>query len=526
MPRIDLRRLILLLSLSAVTLTAGNLFFASYQTQRNFLMAQTLEANRIYALKLANTTNNFLKSAQQQLAFSAGLLPAIWNQPQQLWQETHRLRRETNSFNSLIIVRSDGKIIASSPLSMNLTGAVAASEGYRQASSARQPYISSPYVGAKNHLMIQISHPIFDAGGNYLGYLGAGIYLNEQNILHSLLGEQYYRDGTYLYVVDTQGRLIYHQDPARVGETIRGNPAIDAVIAGQSGSLRLHNSRGVDMLTGYAPVPRIGWGVISQRPTAITLEGLQRLMLEVAGYAVPLLLLLLLGIWWVSTLITKPLWQLANSTQYWGSSSAAQSVSKVRAWYYEAAQLKNAMQKALLSLHQQLGRLNQESVTDPLTGLTNRRGLQLILDDWESRQQPFSLIALDIDHFKQVNDSYGHNAGDLVLQHLAQQMRRHSRESDVLCRQGGEEFLMLLPDTPPNQAIQVAERLRAAMAYTESPNGIPVTVSLGVVSWPQVGQTVAQALREADQALYQAKAGGRNRVVYTDQGMPPDDTNG
>ncbi|NWA46663.1 GGDEF domain-containing protein, partial [Pseudomonas reactans] len=116
-------------------------------------------------------------------------------------------------------------------------------------------------------------------------------------------------------------------------------------------------------------------------------------------------------------LITKPLWQLANSTQYWGSSTAAQSVSKVKAWYYEAAQLKNAMQKALMSLHQQLGRLNQENVTDPLTGLTNRRGLQLILDDWESRRQPFAVLALDIDHFKQVNDSYGHGAGDLVLQH-------------------------------------------------------------------------------------------------------------
>ncbi|MGA8134679.1 MULTISPECIES: sensor domain-containing diguanylate cyclase [Pseudomonas] len=522
MPRIDLRRLILLLSLSAVTLTAGNLFFASYQTQRNFLMEQTLEANRIYALKLANTTNNFLKSTQQQLAFSSELLPAIWDQPDQLWQEAHRLRRQTGSFNSVIVIRADGKIIASSPTSMNLTGTFSASEGFRQASLARQPYISSPYVGANNHLMIQISHPIFDGDGNYLGYLGAGIYLNEPNILHSLLGEQYYRDGSYLYVVDPQGQLIYHQDPARVGDVIKGNPAIDAVIAGETGSLRLKNSKGVDMLTGYAPVPRIGWGVISQRPTAITLEGLQRLMLEVAGYAVPLLLLSLLGIWWISTLISKPLWQLANTTQYWGSSTAAQSVSKVRAWYYEAAQLKNTMQKALMSLHQQLGKLNQESVTDPLTSLTNRRGLQLILDDWESRRQPFSLIALDIDHFKQVNDSYGHSAGDLVLQHLAQQIRRHSRESDVLCRQGGEEFLMLLPSTPLAQAALVAERLRATMAYTESPNGIPVTISLGVAGWPQGGQTVSQVLQAADQALYRAKDSGRNRVVRSDDEIPPD----
>ncbi len=512
MPRIDLRRLILLLSLAVVTLTAGNLFFASYQTQRNFLMGQTLEANRIYAAKLASSTDDFLKSTQQQLAFSAGLLPAIWDQPEQLWQEAHRLRRQTNSFNSVVIIRADGLIIASSPLSMRLTGTQSSSEGTRQASASRQPYISSPYIGNNNHLMIQISHPVFDDDGNYLGYLGAGIYLNEPNILHSLLGEHYYRDGSYLYVVDTQGRLIYHQDPTRIGEVIKGNPAIDAVITGVTGSQRLTNSKGIDMLTGYAPVPRIGWGVISQRPT----------MLEVAGYAVPLSLLSLLVIWWFSSLITKPLWQLANSTEHWGSSSASQSVSKVRAWYYEAAQLKNAMQKALLSLHQQLGRLNLENVTDSLTGLTNRRGLQLIIADWERHHQPFSVLALDIDHFKQVNDRYGHSAGDLVLQHLAQQMRRHSRESDVLCRQGGEEFLMLLPNTPLSQAVQVAERLRAAMAYTESPNGIPVTVSLGVTHWPRDGETVAQALKEADQALYRAKDNGRNRV----EPVPPATTTG
>ncbi|WP_017903532.1 sensor domain-containing diguanylate cyclase [Pseudomonas asplenii] len=522
MPRIDLRRLILLLSLAVVTLTAGNLFFASYQTQRNFLMAQTLEANRIYAAKLASSTDDFLKSTQQQLALSANLLPAIWDQPEQLWQETHRLRRQTNSFNSVVIIRADNRIIASSPQSMHLTGTLSVSEGTRQASASRQPYISSPYVGNNNHLMIQISHPIFDGEGNYLGYLGAGIYLNEPNILHSLLGEHYYRDGSYLYVVDTQGRLIYHQDPTRIGEVIKGNPAIDAVITGATGSRRLTNSKGIDMLTGYAPVPRIGWGVISQRPTDITLEGLQRLMLEVAGYAVPLSLLSLLAIWWLSSLITKPLWQLANSTEHWGASSAAQSVSKVKAWYYEAAQLKNAMQKALMSLHQQLGRLNLENVTDSLTGLTNRRGLQLILEDWESHRQPFSVLALDIDHFKQVNDNYGHSAGDLVLQHVAQQMRRHSRESDVLCRQGGEEFLMLLPATPLDQALQVAERLRSAMAYTESPNGIPVTVSLGVIDWPREGETVAQALKEADLALYRAKGKGRNRV----EAVPPATTTG
>lgn len=511
--RIDLRRLILLLSISVVTLTAGNIFYASYETQRHFLMQQTLEANRIYAVKLASTTDNFIASAQQQLAFGANLMPAIWNQTAALNREAYRLRQQSNSFNSIVVARADGTIIAASPRALNLLGSVAESAGPRDALRLRQPFISKPYIGLSKHLMIHISQPVFGENGDYLGLVAGSIYLNEPNILHSLLGEHYYRDGSYLFVVDPAGKLIYHQDPERVGQIIQGNPAIDAVIAGHVGSQRLKNSQGVDMLAGYAPVARTGWGVISQRPTAVTLEGLQQLMRQVFGYALPFLVLSLLGIWWISSLITRPLSQLANSAQYWGSLTAAESIGKVRAWYYEAAQLKQAMQKGLALLHQQLGKLNRETVTDPLTGLTNRRGMQLTLDQWEAGAQPFSVITLDVDHFKQVNDTHGHSAGDLVLQHLAQQLRQHSRDSDVLCRLGGEEFVMLLPQTPLEQAVLVAERLRLAMSAEQPSSSIQVTVSLGVAHWPMDGLSVEALLKEADKALYRAKHGGRNRVV-------------
>jgi len=142
-------------------------------------------------------------------------------------------------------------------------------------------------------------------------------------------------------------------------------------------------------------------------------------------------------------------------------------VRRIRAWYFEADQLKRTILASLALIHQRLGRLSQESLTDPLTGLGNRRCLQAQLERWQEQQQPFAAIVLDIDHFKQVNDNHGHEFGDRVLQHLAQQMSDCSRASDLLCRSGGEEFVMLLPGTSLEAALYQAKhagRNRVEMA--------------------------------------------------------------
>ncbi|WP_163274498.1 GGDEF domain-containing protein, partial [Enterobacter hormaechei] len=97
------------------------------------------------------------------------------------------------------------------------------------------------------------------------------------------------------------------------------------------------------------------------------------------------------------------------------------------------------------ALLDRFGTLNRASRTDPLTGLLNRRGLQQALDALQVQGIPFASLALDIDRFKSINDSYGHDVGDNAIVHIADQMRRYSRDSDILCRAGGEEFLLLLP---------------------------------------------------------------------------------
>src|SRR5690606_33043514 len=103
----------------------------------------------------------------------------------------------------------------------------------------------------------------------------------ERNILANVLERHFHQDGSHLYVVDRNGTLIYHPEAERVGENITGNPVIEAVLDGRLGAETLRNSKGVDMLAGFAPVTRAGWGVVAQRPRADTLAGLDGLMLEV-----------------------------------------------------------------------------------------------------------------------------------------------------------------------------------------------------------------------------------------------------
>jgi diguanylate cyclase (GGDEF)-like protein/hemerythrin-like metal-binding protein len=159
--------------------------------------------------------------------------------------------------------------------------------------------------------------------------------------------------------------------------------------------------------------------------------------------------------------------------------------------------------------------LRRQATTDKLTGIANRSRLEdevrqeiLLLRRYGT---PLSLLLLDIDHFKQINDRYGHLNGDAVLQEVVTSTRLYLRETDVLGRWGGEEFVVLLPSTGLQVAIGVADRIRSQIAETDFSLGAPVTVSIGVASC-RASDDLANFFERADAALYRAKDGGRNRV--------------
>ena len=159
------------------------------------------------------------------------------------------------------------------------------------------------------------------------------------------------------------------------------------------------------------------------------------------------------------------------------------------------------------------------SLTDPLTGVTNRRGFfqmgERLLMRTRFARQPSALLMFDLDQFKSINDRYGHHAGDDVLTAFCKVVTAHLRPSDLFGRIGGEEFACLLPDTEPQDALWLAERVRAAVEAASHPAGehsIRATVSVGAASSNDATADLTGLLNAADQALYRAKEAGRNRV--------------
>ena len=161
------------------------------------------------------------------------------------------------------------------------------------------------------------------------------------------------------------------------------------------------------------------------------------------------------------------------------------------------------------------------SITDALTGLYNRRYLEThlnhLIEHYINRGKALSVVAVDVDFFKAINDTYGHDVGDKVLQELSLRLKANTRSVDLCCRVGGEEFIMVLPNTATELSSRIAERLRRAVASKSFDCGlaqlVPVTISVGIASLHGADDTLEKLLKRADQALYSAKREGRNRVV-------------
>jgi len=165
--------------------------------------------------------------------------------------------------------------------------------------------------------------------------------------------------------------------------------------------------------------------------------------------------------------------------------------------------------------------LKNQSIRDPLTNLFNRRYLEEVMEKETARSQrgnyTLSVLMLDIDHFKQFNDKFGHEAGDRVLWEVGSLLNKQVRKSDIACRYGGEELIVLLPDTNLNEAKEIAEKIRIAikdlkLTHLNAALGM-ITVSIGVSSFPIDGQSGIEVQRQADIALYNAKSLDRDRVI-------------
>lgn len=469
-----------------------------------------LESNYQYAKKLSANTSDLLEIMQHNVSSLAGMAaqPSFSQRDLELW-----FRANDQYFNSMFTTDAERRIKTVTPSqTYSLIGSRLNSQASIEASVHRQPMISEPYVASTGRLILLISSPIFGPDGQYEGMVGGTIYLQEDNALSRLLGEHFYGNGSYVYVVDEHAHLIFHPELRRINEKIHSNDVVKKVIGGASGSAEITNTRGVSFFAGYAYEPHSKWGIVSQTPVTVLDKPVNQLIMNMMLQALPVLAVILLVAWRVSFYISWPLYQLARYSEeaVLSRKTVPPEMPKIGSWIYEVKQLYQ-------SVGTHLNLLNDEIQIDGLTGVVNRKAFDLTLLEWLDSRQSFALILLDIDNFKQINDTHGHAVGDEVLRMLASRMRLSAEPDDLCFRYGGEEFGILVKGGGFAEAVETAEKLRLQVAERVGPNGVDVTVSMGIAaSHPYERLTPQELIKRADAALYQSKLEGKNRVsVFT-----------
>jgi diguanylate cyclase (GGDEF)-like protein len=402
------------------------------------------------------------------------------------------------------------------------------------------------------HRFIDFSAPI-DPQGRTIGVLA--IYSNwgwVRETIESLLPGDAQERRISLFIFDRDGQLIYGPNgqlqrfaslgqelpvKRRAAEADTQAPSIHAEVTHWKDSEERFLTAAVSLQPRNA-ASDLGWSIVARQPLATAYAPARQAMYKImaAGLAAAILAA---GIaWLVARRLSQDLKHLARSAYAQDKSgrpteipvlhssrevrhlslTLRSSIAKLRA-ANEAMEAQVA--ERTLQLRQANAELQRLAQSDPLTGLLNRRGfesqLRFALALARRSQRPLSMLTVDIDLFKSINDRYGHDMGDTVLCHVARLLSTRLRESDVLARMGGEEFMVLLPETSPEAAMELARQLCIIVAEKPMEHGATVTVSIGASTLHGTDNDDGSAMRRrSDAALYAAKAAGRNTVCWQD----------
>lgn len=386
---------------------------------------------------------------------------------------------------------------------------------------------------------VDFAAPVRDAEGRLRGVLATHahwVWVDE--VIRKALSSDAVREGIEVLVLGKDGKILYpyrHMGQLTLPAAlpVDGKPAIIDWGAGQR-----YMTDVVSVRAGTTN--ELGWQVLVRQPISIALAPvvmLQRVLLAL-GVAVAVMFMFLA--YRAAVAFSRPVERLAEVAHGIGqgdestSFSIASSVHEIQ----ELVASLRLMTTTLLTRKHQLEEVNAnlelkveertvelvaanqelERIArhDALTGLHNRRAANERLQEEFQRMKrietPYAILMMDIDHFKRVNDTFGHEAGDLVLRHVAGLLTGALRQTDFIARFGGEEFLALLPDTDRQGACVLAEKIRAAVAGSDAPEAGKITISVGVATAAVIDQRDDEAVRRADQALYRAKESGRNQV--------------
>ena len=430
-----------------------------------------------------------------------------------------------DDYDELAVLDVEGSVLASSAGS---SGTVRLSEGWLDRVESDRTFIADAYWDdASDAGAMVIAEPVRAADGAILGAMSARVRLEEVDTILA----SYAKDPSHeLYVVTRGGKILISSQPLDGFEASQLDPKVVLrLFAGETIPIQFRGFLGTPVLGALRAIPELGWGVVAEKDRGSAYAAIARLRNVTLALISAVLLGIGLAAYLFGMTIVKPLGRLtAGSTKVSGGDLDVELPLYGRSEISYLTAVFNQMVARLRKFDEENAEINEElrktnndlrrlSITDGLTGLYNRTQLPDLLDKELARSSrhnhAFSILMVDIDHFKRFNDTHGHQAGDDLLTRVAKTLQGVLRTSDLAARYGGEEFLILLTETGAAGALTFAEKLRARVADIRSQSKKPVTVSVGVASFPDHGADVESIIRQADEALYRCKRSGRNRVA-------------
>ncbi len=549
--RLDrIRRKILIFALLATLIPSLSLGWRSYVLNREFITQRLSEELRAAAFDVVRQVNLWQKERLYEVRVFSSSYEVTENleeilrasgPPARLAEARRRLNDYLRSvqgkfrdYEELMVVEAAGSVLFTSA---DAPGPDVQPDWLKRVSEGAS-VVGDPYWDeARQRGVVLVAVPVNAASGRFLGLMAGKV--NFGTIQEILKGHAPGRSGQ-AFLTTSDGSVIVgsRSSLAEFKKTRLPIGPLQALSRRSEALLDYADVQGRPVIGTLKPVPQLGWNAVVE----ITQEEAYGQTARMRTLTLTMVAGLLVGIGLTAYLlgltVVRPLERLTGAATRVAGGDLEVTLPVVdrgevghltQGFNYMVKRLRQARDE-LAAANAALSEKNEElqklSITDPLTGLNNRRHLMDVLATEVARARrlnhPFAVLMIDIDHFKQYNDTYGHLAGDRLLSQIAVLFRDAIRSIDYAARYGGEEFLLLIHETGSADAAQVADRIRRRVAAEPFGDGADpvgrITVSIGVAIFPAQGDGAEAIIASADAALYEAKRLGRNLVILASEG--------
>lgn len=512
-----------LINLIIIIFVLGSMFFtarielpeisrANYEN----LTASTIPRFRDQLTNLSKYMQSFAEAVQKNSA----LVEAGGND-EELNEEISEIVSSSPFVDSATVVGAAGRVIAYYPQQQTHLEYADFSmrKFYQQALVSKQVYISDVQFSEKGRPEIVVSVPVLDSSKTVIRVVNLNLRLEENQFLRSIFQSKELGEGGHVYIVDRNGVIISHPKSEYIGEEALDNAVVRKLITERSDQLgyeTVTDLDGVGMYASYQFVPELEWGIVAQVPISETMKSFNSFRNALALVSILIIFPLSLLTALHARQIIMPMKRLYEAVDRVANGDFEQYIDDLD--NSEIGRLSHRFNEMIHFIREAREKIEYQEYHDPLTGLPNRvllhDRLKVALTQAEYKHQMVAVLLIDLDRFKNINETLGHRMGDLLLQSVAMRVTRCAREGDTVSRLGGDEFIMILSDIAQVQeVITVANKIVDVLSnepFDLDGHELYITPSIGISVYPNDGDDSETLVKNADMAMYRAKEHGRN----------------